>query len=65
MHEILSTEQPCILCGTALLVVTIHRDDDTGQERVDRTPLPHTEAECLRLMRLYLEAWPPVQVRGL
>jgi hypothetical protein len=58
MREILSTEQPCIFCGMALQVVTIHRNDDTGEERIERTDLPHSDEECLRMVRLYQETWP-------
>jgi hypothetical protein len=58
MPEILSAEQPCILCGTLLEVVTISRDDLSGEERIDRTRVPHSEAECLRLFALYKETWP-------
>ena len=58
MSEILSTEQPCIFCGMALEVVVIHRDDDTRQERIERTRLPHSDSECLRMMALYKEMWP-------
>lgn len=58
MPEILSAEQPCILCGTLLEVVTIHRDDLSGEERIDRTRLQHPESECLRLNALYRETWP-------
>lgn len=58
MHEILSTEQPCILCAQPLEVVTISRDTDTGEERVERTRLDHNESECLRVLRVYKEEWP-------
>lgn len=58
MTEILSAEQPCILCGLALEVVTLHRDDDTGEERIDRVALPHDSAACLRMLELYKEIWP-------
>lgn len=56
--EILSTEQPCVLCGMALEAVTLHRDTDTGEERVERSPLPHDEADCRRMIGLYREIWP-------
>lgn len=58
MSEILSAEQPCILCGTLLEVVTIHRDDLSGEERIERTPVGHSESECLRTAVLYKEIWP-------
>lgn len=58
MREILCTEQPCILCGMALQVVTMSRDDVTGEERIDRTNLPHDSAECARMVALYPEIWP-------
>lgn len=56
--EILSTEQPCILCGMALLIVTIHRDSDTGAEETRRTLLPHDEDACRAMLALYPEIWP-------
>lgn len=58
MREILSTEQPCILCGMALLIVTVCRDDDTGEERTDRVDLKHDEDACRQMLRLYSETWP-------
>jgi hypothetical protein len=58
MHEILSTEQPCILCGMALEVVTISRDWSTGEERIERTRLPHEDSECRRMLALYPETFP-------
>ena len=58
MREILSTEQPCVLCGMALQVVTICRDDATGAERIDRVDLPHDLAACARMLSLYPEVWP-------
>lgn len=58
MHEILSTEQPCILCAQPLEVVTIHRDPGTGEERTERTRLDHNEHECRRILRTYNEEWP-------
>lgn len=60
MREILCTEQPCILCGMALQVVTMSRDDDTGEERIERTDLPHSQSECAAMVRLYPEIWPHV-----
>lgn len=56
--EILATEQPCILCGMALQVVTLHRDTDSGEERIERSDLPHSDAECTRMVGLYQEIWP-------
>lgn len=56
--EILSTEQPCILCGMALQVVTLSRNGETGQERIERVNLPHDEADCCRMLALYPETWP-------
>lgn len=58
MREILSTEQPCILCGMALEVVTISREESTGEERTERVRLTHNEAECRRMLTLYSEIWP-------
>lgn len=58
MPEILSTEQPCILCAQPLEVVTIHRDSDTGEERTERTRLDHNDYECRRVLRTYAEEWP-------
>lgn len=58
MHEILSVEQPCILCAQPMEVVTLHRDDDTGQERSERTRLDHSEELCRATLRLHREAFP-------
>jgi hypothetical protein len=59
MHEILSTEQPCILCAQPIYVVSVHRDYDTGEERVERTELDHNDVTCLRVLATYQEEWPP------
>lgn len=56
--EILACEQPCVLCGMALEAVTLHRDDETGEERIERTRLPHSMTECKRMIGLYREIWP-------
>ena len=58
MIEILSAEQPCILCAQPLEVVTISRDSDTGEERTERTRLDHNEVTCRDTLRLYREAFP-------
>ncbi len=58
MHEILSAEQPCILCAQPLEVVTISRDIDTGEERTERTRLDHDEHTCRATLALYREAFP-------
>jgi hypothetical protein len=58
MHEILSVEQPCILCAQPLEVVTIHRDLDSGEERIERTRLDHNAAACAQTLSLYREAFP-------
>lgn len=58
MHEILSAEQPCILCGQCLEVVTICRDMDTGEERTERTRLDHDDVTCRNTLALYREAFP-------
>lgn len=58
MREILSIEQPCVLCGQAMEVVTIHRNDDTGEERTERTRLDHSDVSCAATIRLYAETWP-------
>lgn len=57
-HEILSAEQPCILCGQTLLIVTVHQDPDSGEEKTERTLLEHSEAECRSMIALYPEIWP-------
>ena len=56
--EILSTEQPCIFCGMALQVVVLMLDHVTGEERIERTNLPHDDHECATMLRLYQETWP-------
>jgi hypothetical protein len=58
MHEILSAEQPCILCAQPLEVVTISRDTMTGEERTERTRLDHDEHTCRATLALYREAFP-------
>ncbi len=58
MLEILSAEQPCILCGQPLEVVTLSRDIDTGEERTERTRLDHDEHTCRATLALYREAFP-------
>lgn len=58
MLEILSAEQPCVLCGGLLEVVTVWRDFDTGEERTERTRLDHSDVSCRATLALYMEAWP-------
>ncbi len=58
MTEILSAEQPCILCGSLLEIVTLHRNDDTNEERIERVPVGHSDSECRAMVRLYREIWP-------
>lgn len=58
MLEILTTEQPCILCAQPLEVVTLWREPGTGEERTERNRLDHNEAECRRVLSLYGEAFP-------
>jgi len=58
MHEILSAEQPCILCAQPLEVVSIHRDTPTGEERTERTRLDHNDETCRATLALYREAFP-------
>jgi hypothetical protein len=62
MQEILSAEQPCILCAQPLEVVTIQRDNETGEERTERTRLDHNEANCRATIALYREAFPWLDV---
>ena len=56
MIEILSAEQPCILCGQALLVVTVYREG--AEEKVRREDVPHDDDACLSFLRLQNEEWP-------
>lgn len=58
MREIFSAEQPCILCGQMLEIVTVSRDDDTDEERIERERVPHDGDACLSFLRLYQEIWP-------
>lgn len=58
MLEILSAEQPCVLCGQPLEVVTISRDPDTNEERTERTRLDHNDVTCREVLALYREAFP-------
>lgn len=61
-HEILSAEQPCILCGQALLILTVYVDE--GEERVRREPVPHDDRACLTFLSLRNEEWPYRAERG-
>jgi len=56
--EILSAEQPCILCGQLLEVVTITSDTITGEERIERNNLDHNSVSCLAALKTYREEWP-------
>lgn len=56
MIEILSAEQPCILCGQALLIVTVYSEG--AEEKVRREPVPHDDAACLAFLQLRDEEWP-------
>lgn len=56
MIEILSAEQPCILCGQALLIVTVYREG--AEEKVKREDVPHDDDACLSFLRLQNEEWP-------
>ena len=56
MQEILSAEQPCILCGQALLIVTVYREG--AKEKVKREAVPHDDAACLSFLALRDEEWP-------
>jgi hypothetical protein len=58
MLEILSAEQPCVLCGQLLEVVVIYRDIDTDEERTERTRADHNDVACRKTLRLYAEAFP-------
>jgi hypothetical protein len=58
VEEILTIEQPCVLCGQCLEVVTIARDSITGEQRTERTRLDHTDVTCQRMLALYREEWP-------
>lgn len=58
MHEILSVEQPCVLCAQPLEVVTVSLDRETGEERIERTTLDHSMRSCAATLRLYREAFP-------
>jgi hypothetical protein len=39
-------------------VVTVSRDADTGEERIERTRLDHSEQSCAAILALYREAFP-------
>ena len=56
MREILSAEQPCILCGQALLIVTVYIEG--AEEKVRREDVPHDNEACLSFLRLQNETWP-------
>lgn len=59
MREIVSAEQPCILCGQLLEFTVVLRDDETGREEVRRDRQPHPTEDCLSFHKLYRETWPP------
>lgn len=63
MREIMSAEQPCIVCGQSLDIVTLYRDDLTGEERIERERVAHDDAACLSFLRLAREYWPADAVR--
>lgn len=58
MFEILRTEQPCILCAQPIEVVTWIRDELSGEERIDRERLDHSERTCRETLALFREQWP-------
>ncbi len=58
MLEILSAEQPCVLCAQPLEVVTWHRDTETDEVRIERTRLDHSDRACAATLALYREAFP-------
>lgn len=62
MHEILCAEQPCILCGQALLIITVYCEG--AEERVRREPVPHDDAACLSFLALRNEEWPTRETLG-
>ncbi len=59
MREILSTEQPCILCGQCLEIVTVYLGDVEGEEKTRREKVPHDDVACRSFLRLRDETWPP------
>lgn len=56
MREILSAEQPCILCGQALLIVSIFSDGKN--EKATREWVQHDDDACLSFLKLRDEEWP-------
>lgn len=58
MLEILSAEQPCVLCAQPIEVVTWMRDPDTDEERIERTRLDHSDQTCAATLALYRETFP-------
>lgn len=52
MREILSVEQPCILCEEPLIATVICRDEETGEEEVRHEGIPH---DCLPMKALLKE----------
>lgn len=63
MREIISAEQPCILCGQLLEIVTVMYADGDEPERIERDRVPHDNSACLSFLRLYQEIWPPSAVK--
>ena len=56
MREILSAEQPCILCGQSLQIVTVYCEG--AKEDVRREDVPHDNEACLSFLKLRDEEWP-------
>ena len=62
MREILSAEQPCILCGQSLMIVTVYSKD--SEEQVRREPVPHDDEACISFLKLRDEEWPSRAILG-
>jgi len=51
MREILSVEQPCVLCEAPLEVWTIEHDDETGEENIRMETFHHDCAQMQALVK--------------
>jgi hypothetical protein len=51
LREILTVVQPCMLCEEPLEAWHVLRDDLTGEERIEKEPIPHDCEAMRRLLR--------------
>lgn len=49
MREILTITQPCVLCEEPLEAWHLLRDEETGEERIEKEPIPH-DCDAMRAL---------------